>query len=97
MPEKTVIFKVTDDKPAHLPIDLDQRAVLVIYHDPTKTIIKTRGWSLRQVLFRLNWRQSDILATFRRTWTRDRGAVLMTAATGEPDGFDILKSGKEEE
>ena len=97
MPKKTVIDKATIDKPTHVPIDPDQRAILVIRHDPTGWVIKTRGWTLNQVLAIMEWTSGDIWATFKRTWTKDRGAVLMIPTEDLKKGLDILNSPKEVE
>ena len=95
MPKKTVIDKATKDKPVHFPIDPNQRAVLVIYHQPTGWVIKTRGWTLNEVLAIMGWTEGDVWATFRRTWTKDRGATLMTPSAGLNEGLERLNSPKE--
>ena len=97
MPKKTVIDKATVDKPDHLPLDPDQIGVLVIRHDPTGVIIRTRGWTLRQVLFRMGWGFEDTWATYKRPWSKDRGAILLTPADDVVEGLTKLNSNEEVE
>ena len=94
---KTVIDKATKDKPVHFPIDPDQRAVLIICHQPTGWVIKTRGWTLNEVLPILGWKPEHVWATFRRTWTKDRGAVFMSSVTEDRGGLSRLNSNEEVE
>ena len=97
MAKKTVIDKATVDKPCHVPIDPNQRAILVIRHEPTGLVISTRGWTLNEVLATLDWNIDDVWATFKRTWTKDYGAVLMSPSNKVRIVLDKLNSGKEEE
>ncbi len=78
----TVIDKASRDRPDHVPLDPEQRAILVIYHNPTGYVIRTWGWTLNQVLAILEWSADDTLATSKRSWARNRGAILLTPSTG---------------
>ena len=95
MPKKTVIDKATVDKPTHFPIDPDQRAILIIYHEPTGWVVKTRGWTLNEVLAIMDWKIDNVWATFRRTWTKDRGAVFKSAVKHYQCGCSQINPGKE--
>jgi hypothetical protein len=90
--KKTVIDKATVDKPVWDPIDPDQRAVLILCHTPTGWVLKTRGWTLNEVLTIMGWKSEHVWATFRRTWTKDRGAVWMSSVTGIQDGLEKLNT-----
>lgn len=76
----TVIEKASRDKSDHKPINPNQRAILIIRHDPTGIVIKTRGWTLNQVLAIMEWKANDVWATFARPYAKDRGAYKLTGS-----------------
>jgi len=75
--KQTVIDKATKDRPDHKPLDPDKRAVLIIRHAPTNTVIRSWGWTLNEVLAHMDWKRDDIWATFVRPYSRNRGAALL--------------------
>lgn len=88
--KKTDIDKATTDKPVHVPIDPDQPGVLVISHNPTRVLIKTRGWTLREVLSIMGWNSDHVWAVFKRPWRKDRGAVLLAPSSSVEEGLAKL-------
>lgn len=88
--KKTPLDKATTDKPVHFPIDREQKAILVIRHAPSGTVIRTCGWTLNEVLAIMGWKFEDVWAVFKRPWRKNRGAVLMSPAPEILDRFDKL-------
>ncbi len=76
-----VIEKYTQDKPDHKPLNPDQRAVLIIRHAPTGWVIRSWGWTLKEVLAHLGWDEKDVMAAFVRAYSRNRGAVLLSKSS----------------
>ena len=76
--KKTVIDKYTKDRPDHKPLDPDQVGILTVWFRPDNYIIRTRGWSLNEIVAIMGWKHKDVTAIFRRPWRRDKGAYSMT-------------------
>lgn len=91
----TVIEMASRDKPDHKPINPNQRAILVIRHDPTGVTIRTRGWTLNQVLAIMEWKANDVWATFSRPYAKDRGAHFLIGAP--PPKHNLSKLNEEQE
>lgn len=84
------INKKFREKHTHEPIDPDQKAILVIHHPEINCTIKTRGWTLNEVLSIMGWDIDDVWSTFKRTWTKDRGAYVMGVPAGFEEGLSKL-------
>jgi len=88
--KQTVISKATRDRPDHKPLNPDQRAVLIIRHDPTGWVIRSWGWTLNEVLSVLEWSHDDIRATFVRPYSQSRGATPLVHSAKLNQGMSSL-------
>lgn len=72
---KSVIFKAFQEAPAHVDLDLHTRGVIITRHQVSGKVVKSWGWTLKEVLRALDWNYNQVWAVFLKPYKLHLGAI----------------------